>query len=123
LGPNEIILNLWPVPIGSVKLTTGLKEKPEKRQPRHLLSTPALLSFTPTRQYMNNEGALSQIIINWIDDMIAEDDYPSGFLLAPPILEEWAPKGRLLRRAIIIFDLDWQLPPAEDVVWPPQHRS
>jgi hypothetical protein len=34
---------------------------------------------------------------------------------APPILEEWAARGRLLLREIIDFGLHWSLPPADGV--------
>jgi hypothetical protein len=50
--------------------------------------------------------------------VIAHSELPRGLLLAPPILEEWAPKGQLLRRAILTFNLDWRLPSAEGVTWP-----
>jgi len=119
LRPGELILNLWPVPPGAVGLTTGIEAKPEKRQPRNLLSTPSLVSFDPTQRHVNSESALSQAIASWVDDVvIAHSEYPDGLLLAPPILEEWAPKGRLLRRVVLSFDLDWQLPAADGIVWP-----
>jgi hypothetical protein len=119
LGPDELILNLWPIPPRAVGLTTGMGAKPQKRQPRKLLSTPALLSFDPTQRRLNSESALTQAIASWVHDVVvAHNEYPNGLLLAPPILEEWAPKGQLVRRAILTFELDWQLPPAEGVTWP-----
>jgi hypothetical protein len=119
LRPDELVLNLWPISPGTVGLTTGIGAKPEKRQPRKLLSTPSLLSFDPTQRHVNSEGALTQAIASWVDDVvIAHSEYPNGLLLAPPILEEWAPKGQLRRRTILTFDLDWQLPSAENVTWP-----
>ncbi len=120
LGPSESVLNLWPISSGRLRLTTGVGVKPEKRQPRKLLSTPALLIFDPAQRRVDNEGALAQVIASWIDDVvIAHKEYPDGLLLAPPILEEWAPKGQLVRRTILSFDLDWQLPSAGEVTWPP----
>jgi len=102
-----------------VGLTTGVGAKPEKRQPRKLLSTPSLLSFDPAQRRLNSESALAQAIASWVDDVVvAHSEFPRGLLLAPPILEEWAPKGRLLRRTILTFNLDWQLPSAEGVTWP-----
>jgi hypothetical protein len=119
LGPHELVLNLWPISPGTVGLTTGVGAKPETRQPRKLLSTPSLLSFDPARRRLNSESALAQVIASWVDDVvIAHSEFPSGLLLAPPILEEWAPKGRLLRRTILTFNLDWRLPSAEGVTWP-----
>jgi hypothetical protein len=119
LGPSELVLNLWPISPGRLRLTAGVGLKPEKRQPRKLLSTPALLSFDPTQRSVNSEGALAQVIASWVDDVvIAHSEYPNGLLLAPPILEEWAPKGQLARRTVLPFGLDWQLPAAEGVTWP-----
>jgi len=119
LGPGELVLNLWPISPGTVGLTTGVGAKPEKRQPRKLLSTPSLLSFDPAQRRLNSESALAQAIASWVDDVvITHSEFPGGLLLAPPILEEWAPKGQLLRRTIRTFNLDWQLPSAEGVTWP-----
>jgi hypothetical protein len=119
LGPHELVLNLWPISPGTVGLTTGVGLKPEKRQPCKLLSTPSLLSFDPTQRRVDIEGALTQVIASWVDDVVvAHNEYPNGLLLAPPILEEWAPKGQLVRRTILTFNRDWQLPSAEGVTWP-----
>jgi len=119
LPAGESVLNLWPIPPVIVGLTTGIGAKPEKRQPRKLLSTPSLVTFDPTQRHVNSESALAQAIAGWVDDVvIAHREYPDGLLLAPPILEEWAPKGRLLRRSVLSFDLDWQLPAADGIAWP-----
>ena len=84
-----------------------------------MLSTPSLLSFDPAQRRLNSESALAQAIASWVDDVVvAHSEFPNGLVLAPPILEEWAPKGQLLRRAILTFNLDWQLPSAEGVTWP-----
>jgi hypothetical protein len=120
LAANELVLNLWPISPGTLRLNTGLAAKPEKRQPRKLLSTPWLLGFDPTEKDMTGEGALLTAIPQWIDDVVFEHgEYPNGVRLAPPILEEWASKGRLVRRRVITFDLAWPLPPADDLTWPP----
>jgi hypothetical protein len=120
LNPGERALNLWPCAQGSVRLTNGIGEKPAKRQPRQLLSTPALVRFDPSERRVSNEGALAQAIVSWVDHaMLEHDEYPRGILFAPPLLEEWAPKGRLVSRTIHTFDVDWQLPAADDVIWPP----
>jgi hypothetical protein len=113
------MLNLWPVPPGYIGLTTGIGLKPQKRQPRTLLSSPFLLNWDPTRRPVDTKDALLAAIPSWIDDIVFErHEYPNGIQLAPPILEEWASKGRLVRRTVLTFNLDWQLAPAEDVTWP-----
>ena len=129
LRPGELVLNLWPIVPGTVGLTTGFAAVPEKRQPPklretdnpwQLLSTPWMLGFDPAQPGISSEGALLTAIPRWIDDVVIEhNEYPNGVSLAPPILEEWATKGRLLRRTILTFDLDWQLPAAEGITWPP----
>jgi hypothetical protein len=119
LNPGERVLNLWPCAPGSVKLTTGVGLRVAKRQPRRLLSTPALLRFNPAERRITSEGALAQAILSWVDDVVvAHGEYPNGVQLAPPILEEWAPKGRLVSRQIHTFDVEWQLPAADGVIWP-----
>jgi hypothetical protein len=117
LGPNQLALNLWPTPPGQLQLTTGVGLKPENRQPRKVLSTPALLRFDGTES--TADDALAHAIASWVSEMIAENEYPSGVQLAPPILEEWARKGQLVSRRVITYDLDWDLPPAENIRWPP----
>ena len=126
LRPGELVLNLWPIIPGAVGLTTGIAAKPERRQPPklrdtpwQLLSTPWLLGFDPAQPGVNSEGALLKATARWIDDVVLKhDEYPDGVRLAPPILEEWASKGRLVRRAILTFDLGWPLPPADGITWP-----
>jgi hypothetical protein len=100
-------------------MASGVGVKPEKRQPRRLLGTPALLSFDPTQRHTTSTGALAKAIISWVDDVVTHDEFPNGFELSPPILEEWGRKGQLLRRSIMTFDLDWPLPAAEGLNWPP----
>jgi hypothetical protein len=119
LGPNHLVLNLWPISPGRLQLTTGVGLSPQKRQPRKVLGTPALLSFDASSSTTNSDDALVRAIASWVDDVLAHDEYRGGLRLAPPILEEWASKGRLVRRRVLTFDLDWQLAPAEGVTWPP----
>ena len=120
LKPGEHVLNLWPCAPGTVQLTTGVGLKPPKRQPRQLLSTPALLRFDPSERRITNKGALAQAIVGWVDDVvIVHGEYTNGIRFAPPILEEWASKGRLVSRTIATFQVEWQLPAADGVVWPP----
>jgi hypothetical protein len=33
--------------------------------------------------------------------------------LAPPVLEAWAPGGRLVSRMVVDFGMDWPLPVAD----------
>lgn len=119
LAPNEMVLNLWPIAPGQLQRTTGVGAKPPRRQPRKLLGTPALLSFDAAQSAASSDDALARAIASWLDDVIAHDEYAGGFLLAPPLLEEWAPKGRLVRRRVVTFDLDWPLAAAEALAWPP----
>lgn len=123
LGPNELVLNLWPIPPGRLQLTTGVGLSPQKRQPRKVLGTPALLSFDASSSTTSSDDALVRAIASWVDDVLAHDEYPDGLRLAPPILEEWATKGRLVRRRVLTFNVDWQLAPAEGVTWPPPHSA
>jgi hypothetical protein len=99
-------------------LTTGVGAKPQRRQPRNLLGTPALVCFDLTQGPTSANAALARAIAGWVDDVLAHGEYSDGLRLAPPILEEWASKGRLVRRRIVTFDLEWQLASAEGVRWP-----
>lgn len=119
VGPMEMVLNLWPIPPGHVHLTAGVGLKPPKRQPRKVLGTPALLTFDGRSGESKSDEALARAIASWVADVLAYDEYPNGVALAPPILEQWASKGRLVSRRVLTFDLNWELPPAEGVTWPP----
>lgn len=119
LGPNELVLNLWPIAPGQLQRTTGVGAKPQRRQPRKLLSTPAVLSFDAAHSATSVEDALARAIGSWLDDVLAHDEYPTGILLAAPLLEEWGSKGRLVRRRVVTFDLEWQLAAADGLAWPP----
>jgi hypothetical protein len=114
LGPSELVLNLWPIRPGHLQLATGIGMKAPRRQPRRLLGTPALISFDAKSP---RSDALARAIASWLDDVIEHGDYPGGFALAPPILEEWAPRGRLVSREVVTFGLAWQLEPPEGVTW------
>lgn len=119
LGPRERVLNLWPIPADKVGALIGRGASPEKRQPSKLLSAPGIAVFDPTTRRVSSEGALATLIGNWLDDVRVHDDYPRGLELAPPLLEEWAPNGRIVSRRVVTFDLDWELPPPPDsVLWP-----
>lgn len=118
LAVDELALNLWPIQPGRMGVTAGMGAKPEKRQPRALLGTPALVSFDPGDGHSTSEGALAQAVTNWLDDVLGHGEHPAGVLLAPPILEEWAANGRLVRRRVVTFGLDWQLPSADHLTWP-----
>jgi hypothetical protein len=117
LAADERVVNLWPIPVGSVQLTAGIGLAPQKRQPRKLLGTPALIRYSSTVSAVDD--ALARAIVAWLDDVLAHDEYPNGIRLAPPILEQWAPKGVLMERRIVTFNLDWALAAAENVAWPP----
>ncbi len=118
VAPDELVLNLWPIPPGQLHLTTGVGVKPQRRQPRNLLGTPALTCFEPAQDRASADAALARAIAGWVDDVLAHGEYSAGLRLAPPILEEWASKGRLVRRRIVTFDLEWQLAGAEGLTWP-----
>lgn len=117
LAADERVVNLWPVPVGRVQLTAGVGLAPQKRQPRKLLGTPALISYSSA--VSKADAALARAILAWLDDVLTHNDFPNGVRLAPPILEQWAPKGVLMERRIVTFGLEWALAPAEGVAWPP----
>jgi hypothetical protein len=119
LAPGELALNLWPIPPGRLQLTTGVGASPQKRQPRKVLGTPALVCYDGNSPTATAEEALARAIHNWLTDVLAHNEYGNGLQLAPPILEVWAPKGRLESRSVVMFDLDWPIPSAEGVTWPP----
>jgi hypothetical protein len=77
------------------------------------------LSFDAAHSATSVEDALARAIGSWLDDVLAHDEYPTGILLAAPLLEEWGSKGRLVRRRVVTFDLEWQLAAADGLAWPP----
>jgi len=115
----EMALNLWPIPPGHLQLTTGVGASPQKRQPRTVLGTPALVRWDGTSPTATPHDGLARAVASWVNDVLTENEYPNGIRLAPPILEEWAAKGRLVSRTVVTFDLDWPLPPASGITWPP----
>jgi hypothetical protein len=119
LAPGELALNLWPIPPGRLQLTTGVGGSPQKRQPRTVLGTPALIRYDGNSPTATADEALARAIHSWVTDVLAHNEYGSGLELAPPILEAWAPKGRLISRRVVTFDLDWPLASAGGVTWPP----
>ena len=118
LAVDELALNLWPIQPGRMGVTAGMGTTPEKRQPRALLGTPALVSFDPSDGHSTSESALAQAATSWLDDVLGHGEHPAGVLLAPPILEEWASNGRLVRRRVETFGLDWPLASADHLTWP-----
>jgi len=91
--------------------------KPEKRQPRALLGTPALVSFDPataTQQAKapSHKPSLTGLMTFWV---MASTQRVSCSRADP---EEWAANGRLVHRRVVTFGLDWQLPSADHLTWP-----
>jgi hypothetical protein len=118
VAPDELVLNLWPISPGRLQLTTGVGVKPQKRQPPKLLGTPALACFDPVQSRTSADEALARAVASWVDDILAHDEFRGGLRLAPPIIEEWASKGRLVSRRVVTFDLEWTLAGAEGLTWP-----
>ena len=99
-------LNLWPLPPGHHERPVGRGEDVRKRQPKRLLCTPGLTTFTPDGG--DPHTALAVVCATWLED-IAMEAFPA-IRLAPPILEQWAANGRLLAREVVDYDLPWSLP-------------
>jgi hypothetical protein len=119
VGSSDVILNLWPISPGRLQLTTGVGAKPQKRQPQKLLGTPALACFDPLQSRTSADEALARTVASWVDDVLAHEEFRGGLRLAPPILEEWASKGRLVSRRVLTFGLEWPLAAADGLTWPP----
>lgn len=102
-------LNLWPIKPGRVGPPAGMKGDVRKRQPTQLLSTPALAQFTPMRT--SATLVLCGLCAAWLEDVGMEQF--AALRIAPPILEDWAPGGRLLSREVVDFGLSWSLPAAD----------
>jgi hypothetical protein len=81
-----------------------------KRQPRQLLSTPALAVFTPS-PLSSATLVLCGLCASWLEGVGMEKF--AALRIAPPILEDWAPGGRLLSREVVDFGLSWSLPTAD----------
>jgi hypothetical protein len=90
-----------------------------KRQPKKLLSTPALNLFTPKTvssleltmssdalAMITREG-LCEICASWLEGIGVKEF--TALRVAPPILEMWSPSGRLISRDVVDFGLNWPL--------------
>jgi hypothetical protein len=113
LAPDTFALHLWPIPAGRVGLAAGLGAAPDKRHPKRLVATPAFGVIDPARNADPHTG-LAVLLATWLDG-VAATERPSGVRLAPPVLESWSAGGRLRDRAVMTFDLGWQLPVADGV--------
>ena len=90
-----------------------------KRQPKKLLSTPALNLFTPSTvssaQLKLDSDALVEVAreglcklcASWLENIGVKEF--TALLVAPPILEIWGPGGRLISREVVDFGLSWPL--------------
>lgn len=103
-------LNLWPITPGRVGRPAGMTGDVRKRQPRQLLSTPAFAVFTPS-PLSSSTLVLCGLCASWLEDVGMEEF--AALRIAPPILEDWAPGGRLLSREVVDFGLSWSLPTAD----------
>jgi hypothetical protein len=118
LGPRRLehgayALNLWPLPAGRVGRAAGLGADVRKRQPKKLLCTPGLTRFEPDKGGSDATTALAVVCATWLDD-VGMTDF-QALRLAPPVLEAWAPGGRLISRAVVDFELEWSLPAADGI--------
>jgi hypothetical protein len=113
LDPSAHALNLWPLPAGRLGHAAGLGADVRKRQPRRMLSTPGLTVFDPEKRSSDAITALAVVCATWLED-VGMSDF-EALRLAPPVLEGWAPGGRLVSRAVVDFGLDWLLPAADGI--------
>lgn len=113
VAPEAYALNLWPLPAGRVGRPVGLGEDVRKRQPKKLLCTPGLTLFDHTTAGGDATTALAVVCATWLED-VGMSDF-QALRLAPPILEAWAAKGRLVSREVLDFGLEWSLPAVAEV--------
>lgn len=106
-------LNLWPLAAGRVGRAAGLGGDVRKRQPKTMLSAPGLTVFDPEKRPSDATTALAVVCATWLEDVGMS--HFQALRLAPPVLEAWAPGGRLLSRAVVDFDLEWSLPAADGI--------
>ena len=106
-------LNLWPLPAGRVGRATGLGADVRKRQPKKMLSAPGLTVFDPEKSASDATTALAVVCATWLED-VGMSDF-DALRLAPPVLEAWAPGGRLVSRVVVDFGMDWPLPAADGI--------
>lgn len=69
--------------------------------------------FDPERSASDATTALASVCAIWLENAGTTDF--KALRLAPPVLEAWAPRGRLLSREAVDFRLDWPLPVADGV--------
>jgi hypothetical protein len=113
LDPGTHALNLWPLAAGRVGRAAGLGGDVRKRQPKTMLCVPGLTLFDPEKSASDATTALAIVCATWLED-VGMTDF-QALRLAPPVLEAWAPGGRLISRAVVDFDLEWSLPAADGV--------
>jgi hypothetical protein len=113
LDPSAHALNLWPLPAGRVGRAAGLGGDVRKRQPKTILSAPGLTVFDPEKRPSDATTALAVVCATWLEDVGVTDF--QALRLAPPVLETWATRGRLLSRAVVDFGLEWSLPAADGI--------
>lgn len=111
IEPGSFALNLWPIAPGRVGRAAGLGADVFARQPKMLLCTPGLSVFDP-HTGSDVHTVLAVLVATWLTDVGME---VPALRLAPPVLECWAPGGRLLSREVATFGLKWQLPPPDGV--------
>jgi hypothetical protein len=104
LDAGAIALNLWPLHPG--RSISGGGGDVRKRQPKTMLAVPGLTVFHP-EQGGDALTALAVVCTTWLED-VGQNDF-QALRLPPPILETWAPGGRLISREVTTFDLEWQL--------------
>jgi hypothetical protein len=113
VDPGAWVMNLWPLPAGSANHARGVGGDVGMRQPTKMYGAPALTVFNPQRRGTAAATALALVCALWLEGL-HNTDYPA-MRFAPPILEAWAPGGRLLFREVIDYGLAWSLPPAAGV--------
>jgi hypothetical protein len=113
LDPGDYALNLWPLAAGRVGRAAGLGGDVRKRQPKDILCTPGLTRLNPSEENNDMTTGLAVVSAIWLEDIGMEKF--QALRLAPPVLEAWAPGGRLISRTVEDFGLDWSLPAADGV--------
>jgi hypothetical protein len=113
LEPDDYALNLWPLPAGRVGRAAGLGGDVRKRQPRDILCTPGLTRFNPNEENTDMTTGLAVAAAIWLDGIGMKKF--QALRLAPPVLEAWAPGGRLISRTVEDFGLEWSLPAADGI--------
>ncbi len=113
LDPSAHALNLWPLPAGRVGRAAGLGGDVRKRQPKTMLSALGLIVFDPEKRPSDATTALAVVCATWLED-VGMSDF-EALRLAPPVLETWASRGRLLSRSAVDFGLEWSLPVADGI--------